>query len=119
LTNKGHDLYGKSDLRFMEGADPTRGRAPPLAPLCAAPARRTPVLAQQQTRPLMPGRMIVPPPCCWRRATLAPAPARPQKTGIYRVLRDEFGFLPKITRNQFFGSGFAEQKMILATHIMK
>ena len=38
--------------------------------------------------------------------------------GVYKVLRDEFGFSPRITRNQFFGTGFGEQKIILAAEII-
>lgn len=36
-----------------------------------------------------------------------------------QLLRDEFYFSPKITKAQFFGSGFAEQKAILTSQIFK
>eukprot|EP00039_Didymoeca_costata_P007610 m.101699 g.101699 ORF g.101699 m.101699 type:complete len:530 (+) comp13754_c0_seq1:183-1772(+) len=39
--------------------------------------------------------------------------------GVYKLLRDEFYFSPKITKAQFFGSGFAEQKAILTSQIFK
>eukprot|EP00041_Stephanoeca_diplocostata_P018786 m.397040 g.397040 ORF g.397040 m.397040 type:complete len:721 (+) comp21120_c2_seq2:281-2443(+) len=38
--------------------------------------------------------------------------------GIYRVLRDEFNYTPKLNKRQFFSSGFAEQKMIFVTDVV-
>ena len=36
-----------------------------------------------------------------------------------KVLRDEFKYSPKINRTQFFSAGYAEQKMILTTEVIK
>ena len=57
LAANGHELFGKSDLRFVEGS--------------------------------------------------------------YRVLRDEFAYNPRLTREQFFSTGFAGQKMILVRDLLR
>eukprot|EP00048_Salpingoeca_helianthica_P014081 m.215102 g.215102 ORF g.215102 m.215102 type:complete len:479 (-) comp15588_c2_seq2:385-1821(-) len=57
LAAQGHDLFGKSDLRFIEGA--------------------------------------------------------------FKVLRDDFKYVPKLTRDQFFAAGFAEQKAILVADVAR
>ncbi|KAJ3299219.1 Centrosomal protein of 44 kDa [Borealophlyctis nickersoniae] len=38
---------------------------------------------------------------------------------VYRVLRDEFGYKPRITRDQFFSMGFAEQKLIFVGDLIR
>lgn len=57
LGECGHELYGKSDLRFMEG--------------------------------------------------------------VYRAIRDELGYSPKLSRTQFFSTGFAEHKMMMVTDMIR
>ena len=57
FANKGYDLYGKTDLRFMEA--------------------------------------------------------------VYKVLRDEFGYKPQITKEQFLTIGFAERKILSLCEILK
>eukprot|EP00037_Helgoeca_nana_P009590 m.83938 g.83938 ORF g.83938 m.83938 type:complete len:272 (+) comp19673_c0_seq2:39-854(+) len=56
LGQRGHDLYGKSDLKFIEG--------------------------------------------------------------VYKMLRDEFKYSPKLNKAQFFSTAFAEQKMLLTKDII-
>lgn len=36
-----------------------------------------------------------------------------------QVLRDEFGYVPRLTKEQFFNLGFAEQKAILTTDVAR
>ena len=38
---------------------------------------------------------------------------------VYKVLRDEFGYKPQLTREQFLAIGFAERKIILLCAILK
>ncbi len=36
----------------------------------------------------------------------------------HKALRDEFNFVPKLTKEQFFTSGFAEQKILLCVTVI-
>ncbi|KNC98800.1 uncharacterized protein SPPG_05778 [Spizellomyces punctatus DAOM BR117] len=38
---------------------------------------------------------------------------------VYRLLRDEFGYRPQITREQFFSMGFAERKLIFVGDLIR
>ncbi|XP_064608935.1 uncharacterized protein LOC135473068 isoform X2 [Liolophura sinensis] len=38
--------------------------------------------------------------------------------GVYKVLRDLFGYKPPITRDQFFSKGFAERKVIMCAEVI-
>lgn len=37
---------------------------------------------------------------------------------LWQALRDEFDSVPKLTKEQFFASGFAEQKMLLVLNVV-
>lgn len=36
---------------------------------------------------------------------------------VYKVLRDEFGYVPKLSKDRFFCNGYTEQKMIMTSNI--
>lgn len=38
---------------------------------------------------------------------------------VYRLLRDEFGYKPQLTRDQFFSMGFAERKLIFISDLIR
>ena len=46
-------------------------------------------------------------------------PAARIMTNGWQILRDEFDYSPKLTREQFFGSGFAERKMQLCVDVIQ
>lgn len=72
LASLGFELYGKSDLRFMDGVYKVDS-----------------LLALDSLSALA-------------NASL-------------KVLRDEFNYFPRLSREQFFSTGYAEQKMLLTS----
>ena len=83
LASLGHDLYGKSDLRFIEGAFKVS-----MAHMFMFFFSIYHFLFTQFLL-------------------------------LFQVLRDDFSYIPKLTKEQFFSLGFAEQKAILATDVCR